>query len=92
MDLDSLQLQVKSTPEGFAISYRRQHPIGRILAEWSEDDWCEVLRTQALAVIAEHARQLRNADDYDDWAYGTEPIPGEPWRREGRNPPPPAAR
>jgi len=23
------------------------------------------------------ARELRNADDYDDWEYGTEPIPGD---------------
>ena len=23
----------------------------------------------------EYARQLRNSEDYDDWDYGTEPIP-----------------
>ena len=23
------------------------------------------------------ARELRNASDYDDWQYGTEPIPGD---------------
>lgn len=23
------------------------------------------------------ARELRNQPDYDDWAYGTEPIPGD---------------
>ena len=23
------------------------------------------------------ARELRNASDYDDWHYGTEPIPGD---------------
>ena len=23
------------------------------------------------------ARDLRNANDYDDWEYGTEPIPGD---------------
>jgi len=23
------------------------------------------------------ARELRNQDDYDDWSYGTEPIPGD---------------
>lgn len=23
------------------------------------------------------ARELRNASDYDDWDYGTEPIPGD---------------
>jgi len=24
-----------------------------------------------------HVSDLRNADDYDDWEYGTEPIPGD---------------
>ena len=24
-----------------------------------------------------HVSELRNADDYDDWEYGTEPIPGD---------------
>jgi len=23
------------------------------------------------------ARELRNSEDYDDWEYGTEPIPGD---------------
>lgn len=23
------------------------------------------------------SRELRNSDDYDDWDYGTEPIPGD---------------
>ena len=22
--------------------------------------------------------RIRNEDDYDDWGYGTEPIPGDP--------------
>lgn len=26
--------------------------------------------------------QLRNSEDYDDWEYGTEPIPGDAtWKR-----------
>lgn len=24
-------------------------------------------------------RRIRNDPDYDDWEYGTEPLPGEPW-------------
>ena len=24
-----------------------------------------------------NARDLRNSDDYDDWEYGTEPLPHE---------------
>ncbi len=29
------------------------------------------------------AGSLRNQDDYDDWEYGTEPIPGDPtWTRK----------
>lgn len=30
---------------------------------------------EALNILA---GSLRNADDYDDWEYGTEPIPGDP--------------
>jgi hypothetical protein len=26
---------------------------------------------------ATEARELRNQPDYDDWSYGTEPIPGD---------------
>jgi hypothetical protein len=25
---------------------------------------------------------IRNDDDYDDWEYGTEPLPNEPWLKE----------
>lgn len=29
------------------------------------------------------ARWLRNGEHYDDWAYGTEPIPGDhTWAKE----------
>lgn len=29
------------------------------------------------------ARWLRNGEDYDDWEYGTEPIPGDhSWKHE----------
>jgi len=29
------------------------------------------------------ARWLRNGEQYDDWAYGTEPIPGDKeWTKE----------
>jgi hypothetical protein len=24
-------------------------------------------------------KNIRNHDDYDDWEYGTEPLPDEPW-------------
>ncbi len=35
----------------------------------------------AIAAKNDPAR-IRNADDYDDWEYGTEPIPGDPtWTR-----------
>jgi len=37
---------------------------------------------RALAARNDPAR-VRNADDYDDWEYGTEPIPGDPtWTRK----------
>lgn len=29
------------------------------------------------AIGTTEARELRNAPDYDDWEYGTEPIPGD---------------
>jgi hypothetical protein len=32
-------------------------------------------------------RQIRNDPDYDDWEYGTEPLPQEAWRVAA---PPPA--
>jgi hypothetical protein len=24
--------------------------------------------------------KIRNDEDYDDWEYGTEPVPGSPWK------------
>jgi hypothetical protein len=30
------------------------------------------------ALASEDSSLIRNADDYDDWDYGTEPIPGDP--------------
>jgi len=32
------------------------------------------------AVQKERHRQIRNDPDYDDWEYGTEPLPQEAWR------------
>ena len=26
-------------------------------------------------------KQIRNDPDYDDWEYGTEPLPHETWKR-----------
>ena len=31
------------------------------------------------AVQKEVHRQIRNDPDYDDWEYGTEPLPSEAW-------------
>ncbi|MCS5692831.1 hypothetical protein NZK33_12665 [Cyanobium sp. FGCU-6] len=28
-------------------------------------------------------RSIRNDPDYDDWEYGTEPLPHEAWVRKG---------
>ena len=34
---------------------------------------------------------IRNDPDYDDWEYGTEPLPHEAWvARQGQQPPSPA--
>jgi hypothetical protein len=29
-------------------------------------------------------RKIRNDPDYDDWEYGTEPLPHEDWKRSNR--------
>jgi hypothetical protein len=34
-------------------------------------------RQSTRAIGTSEARELRNAEDYDDWDYGTEPIPGD---------------
>jgi hypothetical protein len=34
-------------------------------------------RQSTRAIGTSEARELRNAEDYDDWGYGTEPIPGD---------------
>ena len=39
------------------------------------------------SVQKELHRQIRNDPDYDDWEYGTEPLPQESWRSV----PPPAS-
>ena len=31
-------------------------------------------------------RQIRNDPDYDDWEYGTEPLPHEAWLSRQRDP------
>ena len=33
--------------------------------------------------VEQLAQELRNGEDYDDWEYGTEPIPGDHcWRNK----------
>jgi hypothetical protein len=36
-----------------------------------------VLTTGHRLIQTSEARDLRNSSDYDDWEYGTEPIPGD---------------
>lgn len=36
-------------------------------------------------------RRIRNDPDYDDWEYGTEPLPREAWRDQGGDRPQPPA-
>jgi len=41
------------------------------------------LASEDLSNSSDMAGSLRNSDDYDDWEYGTEPIPGDPtWTRK----------
>ena len=36
-------------------------------------------------------QQIRNDPDYDDWEYGTEPLPHEAWLSQRRRAEPPGA-
>ena len=36
-----------------------------------------MLTTGHRLIQTSEARELRNSSDYDDWEYGTEPIPGD---------------
>jgi hypothetical protein len=38
---------------------------------------------EALKELSDDPAEVRNADDYDDWEYGTEPIPhDDTWTRK----------
>jgi hypothetical protein len=32
-----------------------------------------------MSILMNQHKDIRNDEDYDDWEYGTEPLPGEPW-------------
>jgi len=43
----------------------------------SESSSPTALTTGHRLIQTSEARELRNSGDYDDWEYGTEPIPGD---------------
>ena len=43
----------------------------------SESSSPTALTTGHRLIPTSEARELRNSSDYDDWEYGTEPIPGD---------------
>jgi len=43
----------------------------------SESSSPTALTTGHRLIQTSEARELRNSSDYDDWEYGTEPIPGD---------------
>lgn len=50
----------------------------RMLREIVEDDL--VPRKHNFEVQNEIHEKIRNDEDYDDWSYGTEPLPLREWR------------
>jgi hypothetical protein len=56
-----------------------QRPTG------SDDD---ISQPHDFAVQKQLHQQIRNDPDYDDWEYGTEPLPQEAWvQGKGSEPP-----
>lgn len=50
---------------------------GRVLREINNDDITPIKHN--FEVQNEIHEKIRNDDDYDDWSYGTEPIPSKKW-------------
>ncbi len=67
------------------------------MAPSSPDHRPEVPGSDETMVVADHPhdfdvqkrihRQIRNDPDYDDWEYGTEPLPHEAWGPSRSEPP-----
>ena len=50
---------------------------GRVLREINNDDITPIKHN--FEVQNEIHEKIRNDEDYDDWSYGTEPIPSKKW-------------
>jgi hypothetical protein len=56
-----------------------EHGTDRLITDYNSLDIareCIIRYDKALKQLAD-SPSIRNADDYDDWGYGTEPIPGD---------------
>jgi hypothetical protein len=75
--IESLEVPPK-TMEGSHFSHGISPYQERMLREIAEDDI--VPRKHNFQVQNEIHEKIRNDEDYDDWGYGTEPIPLREWR------------
>jgi len=78
-DYNSIEsLEVPAKPiEGSHFSHGISPHNGRMLREITEDDL--VPKKHNFEVQNEVHERIRNDEDYDDWDYGTEPIPLREW-------------
>jgi hypothetical protein len=75
--IESLEVPPKQI-EGSHFSHGVSPYKERMLREIVEDDL--VPKKHNFEVQNEIHEKIRNDEDYDDWGYGTEPIPLREWR------------
>ena len=57
-----------------------EHGTDRLITDYNSLD---VARGLIILKQLSDSQSIRNADDYDDWEYGTEPIPDDhTWTRK----------
>ena len=79
-DYDSIENleQPPTTLEGSHYSHGHGFHAARMLREITEDDMTP--KKHNFKVQNEIHEKIRNDEDYDDWSYGTEPIPLREWK------------
>jgi hypothetical protein len=67
---------------------RAEHGTSRLVTDYGALDFARkgIERyNEALKQLTIDPAAVRNSDDYDDWDYGTEPIPGDDlWARKNQ--------
>jgi hypothetical protein len=60
----------------------------RMSGQHSQDTPVDAAQSHDFEVQKQLHQQIRNDPDYDDWEYGTEPLPQEAWvQGKGSEPP-----